>query len=432
MRRNRLIAASLVTAAAVGITLAGCSESVPEASSPTTAPFTCAPTQLLDCAQQSVIGPYAPAEPTKATGEPINLGMINQENTPAGSFPELSLAVKAGIEFLNNEMNGVNGRPIVLDVCNTEFSAEGSTSCAQTYVEQKTPAVLGGIDVFGNGIDTLAQNGIPFTGGIPVSSQSFTAPNSFQWSGGSQSAAVAFAWYAATELKAQKVSIVYQDFGSITQAAEAAEKVLGDAGVTAQLIPYPVLATDLSSPLTAAASTSPDALIVLAADAGCKSAFDGVSSLGITAATFYVGACASPSIIDQVSAAKTDGAYFNVDGPLVDDPPTPDSQLYTGVLAKYGNGLDPVGAGTVTFRSLMNLYAILSQLDGEITPAAITAALRATVDAPNFGGHPYTCNGQQFDGLPALCSPQQILTQMQDRKLTQVTDWIDVGQIYNG
>jgi branched-chain amino acid transport system substrate-binding protein len=133
-----------------------------------------------------------------------------------------------------------------------------------------------------------------------------------------------------------------------------------------------------------------------------------------------------------VSAAETDGAYFNVDGPLVDNPPTPDSQLYTGVLAKYGNGLDPVGAGTVSFRSLMNLYAILSQLDGDITPAAITAALQSAVDAPNFGGHPYTCNGQQFDGLPALCSPQQILTRMQNRKLTQVTDWIDVGQIYNG
>lgn len=432
MRRTALMTASLVATAAMLVALAGCSESAPEATTATTAPFTCSPTALLDCAEQSMLGAYVPSEPTKATGAPINIGMINQENTPAGSFPELSLAVKAGVEFINNEMNGVNGRPIALDVCNTQFSAEGSTSCAQKYVEQKDPAVLGGIDVFGNGIDTLAQNGVPFVGGIPVSTQSFTSPNSFQWSGGSQSAAVAFAWYAAEELKAQKVSIVYQDFGSISQAAQAAEKVLGDAGVASQLIPYPVLSTDLSSPLTAAASTSPDALIVLAADAGCKSAFDGVSSLGITAATFYVGACAAPSIIDQVSASKTNGAYFNVDGPLVDNPPTPDNQLYTGVLAKYGDGLDPVGAGTVSFRALMNLYVILSQIQGDITPAAITSALKATVDAPNFGGHPYTCNGQQFDGLPALCSPQQILTRMQDQKLSQVTDWIDVGQIYNG
>ena len=42
--------------------------------------------------------------------------------------------------------------------------------------------------------------------------------------------------------------------------------------------------------------------------------------------------------------------------------------------------LDPVGAGTVSFRSLMNLYVILDQLDGDITPETITEALKAQVD----------------------------------------------------
>ena len=52
---------------------------------------------------------------------------------------------------------------------------------------------MGGIDVFGNGIEVLADNEIPFVGGIPVSEQSVTSPNSFQWSGGSWGATVAFA-----------------------------------------------------------------------------------------------------------------------------------------------------------------------------------------------------------------------------------------------
>ena len=47
-------------------------------------------------------------------------------------------------------------------MCNTEFSAEGSTTCGQRFVEEKVPAVLGGIDVFGNAIDTLGDNGIPY------------------------------------------------------------------------------------------------------------------------------------------------------------------------------------------------------------------------------------------------------------------------------
>jgi branched-chain amino acid transport system substrate-binding protein len=86
----------------------------------------------------------------------------------------------------------------------------------------------------------------------------------------------------------------------------------------------------------------------------------------------------------------------------------------------------------VSFRAFANLYAILRQLDGDITPASITEALRAQVDAPSFMGHPYTCDGEQFPGLPAMCSPQQVLAEMQDGALAQTSDWIDVGSIYQG
>jgi len=422
--------AALAGAAILILSAAACSESTDQGGPSTTVASNCDLTALLDCARQSMLAPYTPAAPTVANGEPINLGMINQDNTIAGSFPELSLAVKAGIEFINKEMGGVHGRPLSLEVCNTEFSAEGSTNCAQKFVQQKFPAVLGGIDVFGNGIDTLAENQIPYVGGIPVSSQSFSAPNSFQWSGGSQSAAVAFGWYAAETLQAKKVSIVYGEFGSIAASAQVGRKVLEDRGVSVQMVPYPIMSTDLSPALNAAASSSPDAIFVLAADTGCKGGFDGIAALGIKVASFYVGACAAPGIISQVDAAKTNGAYFNVEGPIIGDPPIGDNQLYSAVITKYGNGLDPVGAGTVTFRSLMNLYAILNQIDGDITPAAITAALEATVDEPSFAGHAYTCNHKQFEGLPAVCSPQQILAQIDNRKLSQITDWIDVGAIY--
>ncbi len=434
MRRTAILGAALAATALTAGVLSGCSEPEPAQKTgmskrTTAAADACEGAALLTCAEDSTIGEYVPSKPTKATGEPIRLGMINQENTAAGSYPELSQAVQAGVEFINTELGGVDGRPIEVDVCNTEFSAEGSTSCGQKYVEAEAPAVLGGIDVFGNGIETLADNGIPYIGGIPISFQSVKSPNSFQWSGGTWGAAVAFSWYAAEELNAKKVSIVYGEFGSITHSAEEAQKVLERRDVEAQLVPYPIMATDISSALNAAAATKPDALLVLAADSGCKAGFDGVASLGLDATTFYVGACAAPTITNEVGTAKTNGAIFNVEGPVGTKPPDPDFVLYTAVIDKYGDGLDPVGAGTVSFRSLMNLYVILNQLDGDITPESITKALRSQVDAPSFSGHPYTCDGDQYPGLPAMCSPQQILAQMDDGTLSQLGDWIDVGQI---
>jgi hypothetical protein len=44
-------------------------------------------------------------------------------------------------------------------------------------------------------------------------------------------------------------------------------------------------------------------------------------------------------------------------------------------------------------------------------------------------GHSYTCDGRQFGTLTAFCSPQQILVELSDGELTQLGDWIDVGEI---
>ncbi len=433
MPRTTVLCALIAVLAALG---AACSEPEDTTSSTdddsTSTAVECSGDQLEQCARESSIADLVPDEPVAASAEPFRIGMINQENTPAGSYPELSQAVQAAVEYVNAQLGGLDGRPIEVEVCNTEFSAEGSTACGQRFVEAGMPVVLGGIDVFGNAIDVLADNDVPYAGGIPISTQSVQSENSSQWSGGTWGAAVAFAQHASTELDAERVAVVYGEFGSITQGAEYAKTVLERNGVQTQLVPYPIVATDLVSPMQAAAASDPDAIIVLAADAGCRAGFEAIATLGLEAQKYFVGACAAPTIIDSVDEASTDGTIFNVEGPISTTTADADVTFYNAVIEQYADGLDPVGAGTVSFRSLMNLYVILNQLDGDITPEAITEALKAQVDAPSFSGHPYTCDGKQYPGLPAMCSPQQILAQMEDGTLSQLGDWIDVGTIAAG
>lgn len=396
----------------------------------------CDPEALLACASASSISTLVPDTVTKATGTPITLGMINQENTPVGSFPELSQAVRAAMDFVNAQLGGVDGHPLDLELCNTKFSAEGSTACGQQFATSGVPAVLGGIDVFGNGIDVLAENKIPFVGGIPVSTQSVTSPNSFQWSGGTWGATVAFASYAASDLHAKSAAIIYGDFGSVADGANYGRRTLEQLGVdSVAMIPYPIISTDLGSPIQAAAASDPDVVFMLTADTGCTAAMDAVANSTMKAKVFYTGACASPSIVQVAGPAKTNGAIFNVEGPINRADPSPDTNLYTGVLKAYGDGLEPIGSATVSFRAFMNLYVVMRDLaaDGgaeKVTAAAITKSLKSTVDATSFMGHDYTCNGEQFDGLPAMCSPQQILGEMHDGQLDQLGTWIDVGTIY--
>lgn len=384
---------------------------------------------LLACAADTTIADLVPDAPTAAEGEPLVIGMMNTEDSPAGSYTELSRAVQAAAAFVDEQLGGVDGRPVEVEVCDTGFSAEGSTACAQRLVERGVAAVLGGIDVFGTGIETLEANGIPYVGGIPISDLSMTSPTSFQWSGGTWAAAIAFADHAVREVGAERVGIVYGDFGPIADAAERARAVLEAAGVEVALVPSPVLATDLGAPVQAAAAGDPDAVAVLTADTGCALAFDAVATLRLDAQMYYTGACAAPDLLDAAPPEAVDGALFNVEGLVDPDRPDPDLVLYAAVVEAYGDGLDPVGAGTVSFRSFVNLYRVLRQVDDPGDPEAITAALREAVDVPSFMGHPYTCDGRQLDGLPSACSPQQALVRLVDGELLPEGGWIDVGAV---
>jgi branched-chain amino acid transport system substrate-binding protein len=179
--------------------------------------------------------------------------------------------------------------------------------------------------------------------------------------------------------------------------------------------------------LNTAAGTEPDAIIALTADSGCKPTMLTARQLGLDIPIMYTGACAAPQIIDSVDGAA-DGAIFNLEADL--DPGNGDNVVYQAVADRYGEsyGYESQSAGTVSFRAVINLYAALRGVGAdEITPDAILETFRESADEPSFFGHPYTCDGKQLDGYPAMCAPQQNLGKLQDGALVALTDWLDVS-----
>jgi branched-chain amino acid transport system substrate-binding protein len=409
----------------------GCSEDAPDdRAAPTTAPG-CDAASIVECApQDSTLGPL-PDRPTRATGEPIRIGTINQETGPGGAFPELTLADEAAIAFINTELGGVDGRPLELSVCDTEFSPERSTSCAQRFVQEGVVAVVGGLDVFGDGIGVLERNGIPYVGGIPVSFASAQNPVSFQFSGGTWGAVVAAVFFAVEERRAERISIMYGDFGPIKDSAELGQQVGESLGADVRLIPFPVVTQDLLTPLTAANDGNPDAIVALTADTGCVPVFRGARDLRVEADVFFTGACASPKILRAAGEENVEGRYFNTEGLIPDEGESdPDLTLYNLVLDEYGEDLDAASSATVSFRAMMDLYLQMRELGGDgVTADALLEAFRSARDEPSFMGHPYTCDGRQISELPALCAPQQVIAQRQNGRLVGLTDWIDVPEI---
>ena len=391
---------------------------------------TCGDRPVVRCApDDTVLGPL-PDRPRAATGEPIRVVMLNQETGPGGSFPELSLAARAAFDFVNRELGGIDGRPVSLEVCDTKFSPEQSSACAQQAVQAGAVAVLGGIDLFGTGIKVLEQNDLPYVGGIPVSLASATSPVSFQFSGGTWGAVVAFLDFAKRRLDASRAAIIYGEFGSIEDAAKLGERIGRRLGIDVRLVSTPVITSDYVTPMTVAQDHRPDAIIALTADVGCVPTFRAAKDLRVQAAVFFTGACAAPKILDAAGREATEGRYFNVEGPINPRRPNPDTRLYNMVIHRYGRGVPAQSAGTVSFRAAMNLYMALRDLGAQrSTPARLLEYFRSSRNRPSFTGHPYTCDGRQLPEQPAMCAPQQIIAQRRGDQLRGVSDWIDVPAI---
>ena len=233
--------------------------------------------------------------------------------------------------------------------------------------------------------------------------------------------------YAIDELDAKKITMIYGDFGPIKDAAEHGKQILEKQGAKVTLVPISVVNADMVTALNQAAQTDPDAVIALTADSGCKPTMLTAQQIGLDVPILYTGACAAPKIIDAVGDAA-EGSIFNLEAEL--DPKHPDNALYQAIVKRYGAkyGYEALGAGTVSFRAVVNLYAVLRDLGAEnVTPAAILSAFRKGSDHPSFFGHAYTCDGRQLPGYRAMCAPQQSLGVLKDGAVVPLTDWIDVG-----
>ncbi len=375
-----------------------------------------------------------PDTPVAAEGEPIKIGMINQENEVFGDFPELRQAAQAAVEWVNAELGGVGGRPLELLPCNTNFSPEEARQCALDHVRAGVVAVTAGINI--QSADAMAvyeENDIPLLGGIPVNDIDMTSEIAHQWSGGTAGMFAAWSAFAVEELGAEKIVMAVADFGPNLDAAERFGRTVAESrGAEVDLITFPLTETDYGPTMNKVADLDPDAVFVAVVDTGCIASVQAANAVGLDVPLFYSGACASPDIEEQLGE-EIEGVIFSIESLIESEDPEIDRSLYFDVVSTYGEeGMELIGAGTVSLKSIMNIWDLMNELGPEnVSPETLAELVGQSKDRVSFMGHPYTCDGQQLPDLPAVCSPQQVLVQNLEGDLAQISDgWIDVSALF--
>lgn len=355
----------------------------------------------------------------------IVLGMINQEDAPIGSFPEAREAAQAAVDHINDDLGGVNGRRLRLEVCRTNGSPESSAACANSLLEKKPVAVLGGVDLGADAsLPVFEKAGIPYVGGTPALEGELTSGAAFMLAGGVVGDLLGMADYALNTLKVKKVGALYVDLpGVLTTVISAAEVVLRAKGVTdVKLVAASADAADFAPPLKAATAGNPDAVIVLFPAQTCARIMSAARSLKVTSRLFYTSACASQAVIDAAGPAA-ENAYFAT-GYLPFDDPSPDVATWKAE-AKVTK---PSALSQAGFAVVMNVYSLLQ--GGADTAAALTTELNATQQRPGFMAHPYTCDRKQVSFLAAVCNANVRLLQYKGGRFNDLTGtWVNGSEL---
>jgi branched-chain amino acid transport system substrate-binding protein len=366
-----------------------------------------------------------------ASGTPIQLGMINQENTPAGSYPDVRQGALAAVSYINDSLGGFNGAPLKLTPCITDASPASGANCSRKLIGDKVVAVVGGEDFSTSGsIPPLEKAKIPYVGGIPILPDESTNPISFQFSGGSSGAFSAQDQYIAQTVKAKKVNIITTaNPAGLAAATTFGAKILAKLGVTdVKSVQAAADAADFTAPVQQIAANNPDAIIVLFGSPGCSRIMQARGSLGITATTFYPGSCLTSAEV-KAGGAGAAGALFNSDNMLFtgDDPQV---VIWRAQMAKYQPSAVLSAYSQNGFQSVMNLWAAMKKGPAEPTSASIISTLESSLNVPSFMGHPYTCNHKIVPGNPAICSSAQRIIQYKDGKFVDVLNaWVDGAKL---
>ena len=427
MKRSRWLSAVAAIAAA-GLLAAGCGSSSSSSSTSSSSTSTGSSGGSSASTGSNVFG-----TPKKATGSPYVFGMINDE-TGAVTFPEARQGAIAAANYVNNYLGGINGHPIEIDNCVGDGTPATAARCANELVAKHPVAILGAADVGAPAsIPIYGHANLAYIGGIPFTPVPFKAPNSIQFWSVSVGDNAAASVFAGKTLGVKKVALMYFSNPQGESILGQIPPVMKAAGVTSiKEIPVSPTSPD-PSPQAALVQSSGADLAYVDIPNGCGNVLKALKSVGFTGKLIGIDPCSAPPVI-AAAAGGAEGMY--IASPfLLQSGNSQQAQLFGAAIKKWatpGTLIDSISSAG--FATVINVQKALSTISGTPTTKSILAAFKSGSNHPNFLSHPYTCDGKQMSGAPAVCNDYYLMNQVKNGQVTQPssTDWITSKGYYNG
>jgi ABC-type branched-subunit amino acid transport system substrate-binding protein len=377
MKRSHSVAAVFAAVAAVG--LAACTSSGGGSNnSSSNSPASSSPTQTF-------------------TGEIKigNISEVSQTSALGNAQPEIGHAIQASVDSIN-AAGGINGKKLVLQVCDAKASPNGAAACARDLVQAGVVADVGDATTWGESISPIFQAaGIPRVGPLALSAAEYNSPGNYPLNGGAVVMFQGGAIYAA-ESGAKSMFVLYTEaqgssailgFVKMAYAAHGIEDK-GSVGI-------PPGSPDVASYVTKAMNSGADAVLTTFGPEMTQQVLKTAVQLG---AKFRVATVAE-ALSDQVISAVGKDTDI-IKNALLTSPFPPVTANDIAGIKLFNDQLDKAQSQYKDLKSENRAHVfnswmastlfgeIAKTIQGDVTAKSMTLALKTVKDVDTLGVMP--------------------------------------------
>jgi branched-chain amino acid transport system substrate-binding protein len=371
---------------------------------------------------------FVGAKPGKANPrlKPVVIGMVNLQGGQVQVGPLWTPAVETTIKYVNAELRGIGGHPIILKKCFIKSAEEEGTKCGQAMANDKRVSVVlwGGV-VIGNQSFYSSLGRKPVVGGVIVSPIDEQYKQGFGLFGSGTSVLTPYATFAKRTLKAKSAGVVYPTIPGIAENGVAIVNAMKKVGLSVRQVAYDPNSTDLVGPITAAGGQNVDVFVLQDVAGGCVNMAKALSSLGLNKKVLTNPLCLDPRV-----AAGLGGDYpkwtFAIASSLGFDLTDKGVPPFLRVFKKYAK--DPKITADpwtpVGFGQALTLVQWLNKIGyNKISPAAIIKQGKLELGPVPLGAPTVKCGKNK--AIPAACNDQtQFFQYNGGGKFKRVSSWV--------
>jgi branched-chain amino acid transport system substrate-binding protein len=392
--------------------------------------FTRSRIALAGCVVLSVAVPAAAtAVAAPASGDPIRVGFVNLEGG-AVSLPELRIGAETAAAYLNDQ-GGANGRPLEIVPCNVDGTPEKSIDCANQLIEDGVSVIMEGYDPSSDAmLPVLESAGVALTGHAAFGPQQQVADNAFFFGTANPSFSAGFLDYFASAGATSIMMFLPDNAAFRASATNTLEPIAAHLGLAVTVTFYDPTNPNWPARATTALAESPDVVGTVAPDGDCIGLLGALRSVNF-GGEIFLGACTLFALADPAGAvgvATTADLWKPTDIEAAPPDKQEEIRLYIDVMTAAGHEDLIPGFAANFFSDVWNLNAVLSSIEGDVTPESITEAFRATVDLDGFMGPTLTCDHSAWPGESA-CGNQVLLYEIDENGIQRAltAEFIDTS-----